>query len=109
VLVRVLEKQGYAVVSAADGNTAIDVLRKTPAAIETVVLDAAIGPDGAGAVLDVLAAELPRIGVILTSGAQISDPLRSRLRECKGLFLLKPFPPNALVEAVERSRAKGSG
>jgi len=109
VLVRVLEKQGYAVVSAADSNTAIDIVRKAPLAIDTVVLDAAIGPAGASAVLELLAAEQPQIGLILTSGAQISEPLRSQLRERNGLFLLKPFPPNALVEAVERSLAKGRG
>jgi DNA-binding NtrC family response regulator len=108
VLVRVLEKRGYAVVSAADGKTAIDVLRKTPSEIDTIVLDAAIGPDGAGAVLEVLAAEQPKAGVILTSGAELSDSLRSRLRASDGFFLLKPFPPSALIEAVERSLANGS-
>lgn len=109
VLVRVLEKRGYAVVSAADGKTAIDVLRKTPSEIDTIVLDAAIGPDGAGAVLEVLAAEQPQIWVILTSGAELSDSLRSRLRASGGSFLLKPFPPSALIEAVERSLSNGSG
>ena len=109
VLVRVLEKRGYAVVSAADGKTAIDVLRKTPSEIDSIVLDAAIGPDGAGAVLEVLAAEQPQTGVILTSGAELSDSLRSRLRANGGFFLLKPFPPSALVEAVERSLGNGSG
>ena len=109
VLVRVLEKRGYAVVSAADGNTAIDVLRKTPSEIDSIVLDAAIGPDGAGAVLEVLAAEQPKTGVILTSGAELSDSLRSRLRANGGSFLLKPFPPSALVEAIERSLVNGSG
>jgi hypothetical protein len=73
------------------------------------VLDAAIGPDGAGAVLEVLSAEQPQIGVILTSGARLSDSLRSRLLTSNGLFLLKPFPPSALVEAVEDSLVKGSG
>jgi DNA-binding NtrC family response regulator len=97
------------VVSAADGNTAIDVLRKTPSEIDSIVLDAAIGPDGAGAVLEVLAAEQPKTGVILTSGAELSDSLRSRLRANGGSFLLKPFPPSALVEAVERSLVNGSG
>ena len=109
VLVRILEKRGYAVVSAADGKTAIDVLRKTPSEIDSIVLDAAIGPDGAGAVFDVLAAEQPQIRVILTSGAELSDSLRSRLRASDGCFLLKPFPPSALVGAVEDSLAKGSG
>jgi len=108
VLVRVLEKQGYAVVSAADGNTAIDALRKTPSEIGAVVLDAAIGPDGAGAVLEVLAAEQPQIRVILTSGAQLSDSLRSRLLANHGRFLLKPFPPSALIEAVEHLLDDGS-
>ena len=109
VLVRVLEKQGYAVVSAANGKAAIEALRKTPPAIDVIVLDAAIGPDGAGAVLDSLSAEQLQIGVILTSGAQLSDSLRSRLLTSDGLFLLKPFPPSALVGAVEDSLAKGSG
>jgi CheY-like chemotaxis protein len=109
VLVRVLEKQGYAVVSAADGKSAIDALRKAPSEIDTIVLDAAIGPEGADSVLDVLAAEQPQIGVILTSGAQLSDSLRSRLLASDGHFLLKPFPPSALIEAIERLVANGSG
>jgi DNA-binding response OmpR family regulator len=108
VLVRVLEKQGYAVVSAADGKAAIDALRKIPAAIDAIVLDAAIGPEGAGAVLDVLSAEQPQVGVILTSGARLADSLRSRLLASNGLFLLKPFPPSVLVKAVEDSLVKGS-
>jgi CheY-like chemotaxis protein len=107
VLVRVLEKRGYPVVSAADGKTAIDVLRKTPSEIDAIVLDAAIGPDGAGAVLEVLAAEQPQIRVILTSGAELSDSLRSRLRASDGSFLLKPFPPSVLVEAIERQPSTG--
>jgi DNA-binding response OmpR family regulator len=108
VLVRVLEKQGYAVVSAADGKAAIDALRKIPAAIDAIVLDAGIGPEGAGAVLDVLSAEQPQVGVILTSGARLADSLRSRLLASNGLFLLKPFPPSVLVKAVEDSLVKGS-
>lgn len=108
VLVRVLEKQGYAVVPAADGKTAIDLLRKTPSAIDSIVIDAAIGPDGAGAVLEVLAAEQPQIGVILTSGAQLPDSLRCRLLASNGFFLLKPFAPSALIDAVERSLVDGS-
>ncbi len=109
VLVRVLEKQGYTVISAPDGKAAIEALREASEAIDAIVIDAAIGPEGAGAVLEVLSAEQPRIGVILTSGAQLSDSLRSRLLTSNGLFLLKPFVPSALVEAVEDSLVKGSG
>jgi CheY-like chemotaxis protein len=108
VLVRVLEKQGYAIAAAADGRAAIDELRKI-LSLDVIVIDAAIGPDGAGAVLDVLDADQPNVGVILSSGAQLSDALRVRLRAIDGVFLLKPFTPSVLVDAVERMFAKGRG
>jgi len=107
VLVSVLEKRGYAVISAPDGKAALEALRETPAAIDVVVIDAAIDPEGAGPVLEVLAAEQPQIGVIATSGDQLAGSLRSRLLAGNGTFLLKPFLPSALVEAVEASLVKG--
>lgn len=109
VLVRVLEKQGYAVISALDGKAAVEALRGAPEAIDAIVIDAAIGPEGAGAVLEVLAAEQPQVGVIVTSGDQLPGALRTRLLARNGIFLLKPFLPNALVAAVENSLAKGGG
>ena len=108
VLVRVLEGRGYTVISALDGKAALEALRKTPEAIDAIVIDAAIDPEGAGPVLEVLAAEQPQIGVIMTSGDQLPASLRSRLLASNGRFLLKPFLPSALEEAVEGSLAKGA-
>lgn len=108
VLVRAFEKQGYSVVPATDGKAAIDLLRATPATIDAIVLDAAIGPSGAGAVLEVLAAEQPQIAVIVTSGDQLSTAIRCHLRAHSGVFLLKPFAPSALLQAVE-ARLRGEG
>ena len=109
VLIRVLERQGYTVISAPDGKVALEALRETSEAIDAIVIDAAIGPKGAGAVLEVLAAEQPQIGVIVTSGDQLPDSLRSRLLASNGIFLLKPFPPSAVLEAVEDSLVKEGG
>ncbi len=109
VLIRVLERQGYTVISAPDGKVAVEALRGASEAIDAIVIDAAIGPEGAGAVLEVLAAEQPQIGVIVTSGGQLPDSLRSRLLASNGIFLLKPFPSSALVEAVEDSLVKEGG
>ena len=109
VLGRVLEKQGYTVISALDGKAAVEALRGAPEAIDAIVIDAAIGPEGAGVVLEVLAAEQPQVGVIVTSGDQLPGALRTRLLARNGIFLLKPFLPNALVAAVENSLAKGGG
>jgi CheY-like chemotaxis protein len=109
VLVRVLEKQGYTVISAPDGKAALEILRKTPEAIDAIVIDAAIDPEGAGPVLEVLAAEQPQIGVVVTSGDQLPSSLRFRLLASNGIFLLKPFLPSALVEVVEASLIKRGG
>jgi two-component system cell cycle sensor histidine kinase/response regulator CckA len=109
VLVRVLEKQGYTVISAPDGKAALEILRRTPEAIDAIVIDAAIDPEGAGPVLEVLAAEQPQIGVVVTSGDQLPSSLRFRLLASNGIFLLKPFLPSALVEVVEASLIKRGG
>jgi DNA-binding NtrC family response regulator len=106
VLVRVLEDQGYTVISALDGKAAVEAIRKAPEAIDVIVIDAAIGPEGAGPVLEVLAAEQSQVGVIVTSGDQLPSSLRSRLLASNGVFLLKPFLPSALEEAVEGSLIK---
>jgi DNA-binding NtrC family response regulator len=106
VLVRVLEKRGYTVISAPDGKAAVAALRETPDAFGVIVIDAAIGPEGAGPVLEVLAAEQPQVEVIVTSGDQLAGSLRSRLLESNGIFLLKPFLPSALEEAVEDALVK---
>jgi two-component system response regulator FlrC len=106
VLVRVLEKRGYTVKSAPDGKAAVATLREAPDAFGAIVIDAAIGPEGAGPVLEVLAAEQPQVGVIVTSGDQLTGTLRSRLLESNGIFLLKPFLPSALEEAVEDALVK---
>ena len=106
VLVRVLEDQGYAVISALDGKAALEAMRGAPEAIDVIVIDAAIGPEGAGPVLEMLAAEWPQVGVIVTSGDQLASSLRSQLLASNGVFLLKPFLPRSLEEAVEGSLIK---
>jgi two-component system OmpR family response regulator len=106
VLVRVLEDQGYTVISALDGKAALEAMREAPEAIDAIVIDAAIGPEGAGPVLEMLAAERPQVRVIVTSGDQLPSSLRSRLLASNGIFLLKPFLPRALEEAVEGSLIK---
>jgi len=106
VLVRVLEDQGYVVISALDGKAAVEAMQGAPEAIDAIVIDAAISPEGAGPVLKMLAAERPQVGVIVTSGDQLPSSLRSQLLASNGVFLLKPFLPRALEEAVEGSLIK---
>ena len=103
VLVRALERGGCSVVTATDGVAAISAFRAAPDEISAVVIDAAIGPHGAAHVLTSVAKERPRLNVVITSGDQLSDSLRSLLIAHNGTFLHKPFPPSALLDAVKDS------
>jgi two-component system response regulator AdeR len=103
VLVRALEKGGYSVATANDGVEAISAFRAAPDEISAVVIDAAIGPHGAAHVLTTVARERQRLSVVITSGDQLSDSLRSLLIAHNGIFLRKPFPPSALLGAVKDS------
>jgi DNA-binding NtrC family response regulator len=103
VLVRALEKSGYSVVTANDGVEAISAFRAAPDEISAVVIDAAIGPHGAAHVLTTVARQRQRLSVVITSGDQLSDSLRSLLIAHNGIFLRKPFPPSALLGAVKDS------
>jgi DNA-binding NtrC family response regulator len=107
VLVLALEKSGYSVVTANDGVEAISVFREAPNEIAAVVVDAAISPHGAANVLATIAKEHPRLGVVITSGDELSDSLRSALLAHHGIFLRKPFPPSTLLCALKDSLSQG--
>ena len=103
VLVQALEKNGYPVVTASNGVEAIRVFRDAPDEITVVVLDAAMGPHGAGDVLTTVAKERPRLGVVITSAGQLPDSLRSLRLAHGGILLRKPFARSALLCVVEDS------
>jgi DNA-binding NtrC family response regulator len=106
VLVRVLEKSGYPVITATDAPEAISAFQAAPDKIDVVVLDGAIDPHGAGEVLEMIVKERPQVGVVITSGDRISESLQSLMLSNDGIFLRKPFPPSTLLRAVEDSLIK---
>jgi CheY-like chemotaxis protein len=101
LLVRVLERAGYGVVAAADGREALAALAPGSAPVDAVVLDAALAPGGARAVLERAGAPRPEPGLVLMSGDQIDAALQATLRQRGGRFLRKPFLPAALLAAVD--------
>lgn len=96
---RVLESCGLAVQEAADGDEAIDVLRAS-GAIDVVVLDLLMPPHGGLLTLQRVLALRPDVGVVLTSGLPPEPEVGALLRAHRGLFLQKPFAPEALKRAV---------
>lgn len=106
VLIRVLERNGYPVVAAADGDEAQRLFEAAPDEVNVVVLDAAIDPHGSEVVLEQVVKLRPRIGVVVTSGAALTDTMRKLVLDNDGIFLRKPFPLRELLRAVEDSLIK---
>ena len=103
---RLVAKAGYEVLSARDGDEALAAVAAHGARIGIVVIDAAIVPRGAGEILEALGKQGRGIGVVLTSGDMLEGDLRQLMLDCDGIFLHKPFPPSALLRALEDSLIK---
>lgn len=104
---RILSHQGWSVTVAADGDEARERLlaAEATAPIHAVVLDLAMPPDGGAAILERLLTFRPDLGVVLTSGVALPFALRARLDAQGGVFLQKPFAPDALQHALEKALA----
>jgi len=95
-----LSRAGFQVVTAATSTEALEAFREDPAAIDAVLIDAGMPPSGAAEILRSMLALRRSVGVIVSSGAAPSDELQELLAGCGGLFLSKPFEPEALISAV---------
>lgn len=93
LLVRLLERDGNRVLSAADSVAALETFHANADQIDLVVLDVGLDPDGIEKPLRVMLEAKPDLSVILASGDQPPDGIQQQLEEIGGVFLRKPFPP----------------
>jgi CheY-like chemotaxis protein len=108
LMARVLEKGGYPVRTACDGTEAARIFEEGGEPIEILVLDAAIVPRGGTEVLEAALQRNDSLGIVLTSGDVLDEALRDLVLQHDGVFLRKPFPPDALLRAVKESLIKGA-
>jgi len=101
LLVRVFERAGHRVLSAANGDAAVEVFTAHAEEIELLLLDVVIPPDGAGAVLERVLNDDARFSLVLTSGDELDEALRARLDAFGGHFVRKPFAPRELLEKLQ--------
>ena len=116
VLARTLEREGYEVLSAPDGDQAIRLADESDRPIDVVLSDVVMpGPRGAE-LLKTLRSRHPAIRLILMSG-HTSRELAGQIPSETDAFLAKPFSPMVLGETVRRvlmadrdreSRAEGA-
>ncbi|HEX5387444.1 MAG TPA: PAS domain S-box protein [Gemmatimonadales bacterium] len=108
---RALAERGYAVLEAADGEAALELLRKRGDGVHVVVTDVAM-PGMSGRELAGRASSIaPAVPVLFMSGYADADMAERGWLDAGQPFLQKPFAPGELVRRVEelvtsrRSRA----
>jgi CheY-like chemotaxis protein len=97
---QVLERLGYTVLEAPDGETALHLSAKTHGPIDLLVTDLVMPGMPGREVADQVRAMRPEIKVLFTSGYSESATVEHGARDAGGPFLQKPFTPDALARKV---------
>jgi two-component system, cell cycle sensor histidine kinase and response regulator CckA len=99
---RILERQGYRVISAQHGRDAMEIATKETGHIDLVLTDVVMpGMNGRGLV-ERLAGIRPSIKSLYMSGYTDDDIIRRGFIEPSKSFLQKPFTSEALLETVRK-------
>jgi two-component system cell cycle sensor histidine kinase/response regulator CckA len=100
VATTILERHGYSVLGAEDGERVLNVFKATRDQVALVVLDQRMPGPGVEAVLTAILTLKPEARILLMSGytePDLTPEIRNRLRG----FLSKPFQGRELLRAVE--------
>jgi two-component system, cell cycle sensor histidine kinase and response regulator CckA len=95
-----LRRQGYRVLSAADGREALAVYDRENGAVDVIVLDIVMPVMSAGDLLPRLKERQLSAGILLTSGYSESEARRLCSAYPDASFIQKPYTAEQLVEAV---------
>ena len=96
---RVLERGGYQVIEAANGEDALGALADHRASVRAVVLDLTMPGLGGEATLQRIRQDSPSLPVIVSSGYVPEEG--GTLADVP--FLAKPYRPSELVDAVKKA------
>lgn len=105
LLGRILERDGARVALASSLQSA-EALLDEGERFDTVIVDATLGPQGCVPLLRRLVAFEAPPAVVLVSGRLLDPESRALLDELGGIFLHKPFGPQALLEAAHTARRR---
>ena len=98
----VLEIEGYRVLEATTGVEAIDILQRKSEGVHLVLLDLRMsgmsGEDTHAAIRKMS----PSLPIILTSGHDLTGPIRALTQSEHSSFIRKPFRVSELVAEVQR-------
>lgn len=97
---RILEREGFRVIEAADGRQALDLLQRHAAQIDVVVLDLEMPALSGDEVVRELRALAVRPAILVSSGHAPDTVVRRFASEAVDGFLPKPWGPHALLQRI---------
>ncbi|HEY6367647.1 MAG TPA: PAS domain S-box protein, partial [Candidatus Binatia bacterium] len=102
LLEKTLVRHGYQVLTAADGETALNIYRRSKKAIDVVLLDIGLPKLAGRDVLLKIKNENPDVKVVIASG-YLEPKLKSEIdRAGVKYFLSKPYRPDEVVRTLQR-------
>ena len=101
----ILNRLGYDVVSAENGNKAMALLSDPTIAIDLVMLDIKLPDMDGAALLPEIQQHRPRAQVVICSGAALDDTAQALLEAGAQAFIQKPFSLNALADILNQAKA----
>jgi signal transduction histidine kinase/CheY-like chemotaxis protein len=100
--IRILERAGYRLIVAADGEEAIRLFEERGDEVAVAVLDVVMPRKSGRDVHDVIKASRPEIPILFSSGYSYSDLGPDRLPEGSQL-ILKPYNPSELLAKIREA------
>jgi two-component system cell cycle sensor histidine kinase/response regulator CckA len=101
LLEKILMRHGYQVLRAADGETALDIYRRSKETIDVVLLDIGLPKMAGRDVLLKIKNENPNVKVVVASG-YLAPELASELDQTGVKYLLpKPYRPDEVVRTLQ--------
>jgi len=100
---RMLTKFGYTVLTAPDGETAVQVYREQGAQISLVILDLIMPGIGGRNCLDQILKEDPSATVIIASGFSVDGSTQKEIESKAKGFVSKPFELDQMINIVRKT------
>jgi DNA-binding response OmpR family regulator len=100
---RILERQGYVVLSSAKGRVGLETARAHGTPLHLVLTDVVMPEMNGRAMVEHLRTERPDVAVVYMSGYTDDDALLRGTLEAEASFIQKPFAPAELLRVVRET------
>ncbi len=105
---RLLDRQGYRVVTASDGERGVEACRRGGAGFSLVILDLSMPVMGGEDAFELLRAEFPHLPILLSSGHASGTRVDSLIARGAAGFLPKPFRVEAMIQVVAQAMVESA-